>query len=464
MKLLKKTAAAALCAALTLTSVPVFAAETASQTPDVKVQLNGKNVEFTDAAPVIKEGRTYVPFRAVFEALDVDSIEFDDATKTIIAEDDGTTVKFTIGKTEMELTKDGTTTTQTLDAAAFIKNSRTYVPVRFAAQALDCKVGWDGDFKTVVILDKEKLTEDLDGQFTLMNKYSETAAKVTKENPAFTGTLNLKLNMDNDGTPLVVAGSCDIKGKVDETEAIMNSAVKLDLNDLRKQLQAEEAIDDETEKVITSAENFNFDMVMDMNSGMFYLSSSLLNTVFGTEDGTWYSLNFSELMAQGGMNFNFSDLMNLSTQGASYENVVDELIDAADINNSYAVQAMASSVDMLKNMYADSAFKKDGSSYVSNYSYTESGITTTCKTTLKADANDNIYGCKVEMTMKMAGSEIMTITADYENLDCAMDMYMNMMGAMELKMDGSFKYQKTVDGLNTPGKNSKFQSLEEILF
>ena len=57
MKLLKKTAAAALCAALTLTSVPVFAAETTSQTPDVKVQLNGKNVEFTDAAPVIKEGR-----------------------------------------------------------------------------------------------------------------------------------------------------------------------------------------------------------------------------------------------------------------------------------------------------------------------------------------------------------------------------------------------------------------------
>ena len=74
MKFFKKTTAAVMCTALTLTSVPAFAAQ-ADGTPDVSVQLNGEEIKFTDSSPVIENGRTYVPFRAVFDALGTDTIE-----------------------------------------------------------------------------------------------------------------------------------------------------------------------------------------------------------------------------------------------------------------------------------------------------------------------------------------------------------------------------------------------------
>ena len=57
--------AAALAATL---AVPALAAE---NTAGIAVQLDGQNVAFTDAAPVAKSGRTFLPFRAVFEAMGV---------------------------------------------------------------------------------------------------------------------------------------------------------------------------------------------------------------------------------------------------------------------------------------------------------------------------------------------------------------------------------------------------------
>lgn len=42
----------------------------ASAAPDgIAVQLDGKALSFTDAVPQAREGRTFLPFRAVFEAM-----------------------------------------------------------------------------------------------------------------------------------------------------------------------------------------------------------------------------------------------------------------------------------------------------------------------------------------------------------------------------------------------------------
>ena len=38
-----------------------------------------------------------------------------------------------------------------LDAAAFIKDSRTYLPVRFVSEALGAEVDWDKDTREVTI-------------------------------------------------------------------------------------------------------------------------------------------------------------------------------------------------------------------------------------------------------------------------------------------------------------------------
>lgn len=51
----------------------------------IDLQLNGTTLQFTDAAPIIEADRVYVPFRAVFEALDA-TVAYDQTTSTITAQ------------------------------------------------------------------------------------------------------------------------------------------------------------------------------------------------------------------------------------------------------------------------------------------------------------------------------------------------------------------------------------------
>ena len=138
----------------------------------IAVQLNGEALTFTDAVPVAQDGRTFLPFRAVFEAM---GAEVSNEGNTITAVRDGKTLTMTIGSTEATLTEGGASTAITMDVAPYVDSTtwRTYVPVRFAAQAFGCAVGWDQDNQTAVIVDTEKLLDAAlaEHQFTYMEKY-----------------------------------------------------------------------------------------------------------------------------------------------------------------------------------------------------------------------------------------------------------------------------------------------------
>ena len=112
----------------------------------ISVVINDKPVEFGDVAPQIIEGRTMVPLRAIFEALNA-TVEWDDVTKTVKSAKDDTTISFTIG--ENKLIKNGEE--KTLDVPAQIVDSRTLVPVRAISEAFDCNVEWEDSAKTVKI-------------------------------------------------------------------------------------------------------------------------------------------------------------------------------------------------------------------------------------------------------------------------------------------------------------------------
>ena len=143
---------------------------------EINVQLNGANLQLQDAAPVNEEGRVYVPFRAVFEALGA-TVAYDKESDTITAQKGDTAVQFVIGSTD--ITVDGKQVTT--DAASFVRDGRTYVPVRFAAQSLGVTVGWDAARQTVVMVDKAALKEAAKGQYTLMEKYMVYSESFNKE-------------------------------------------------------------------------------------------------------------------------------------------------------------------------------------------------------------------------------------------------------------------------------------------
>ena len=88
-----------------------------------------------DAAPMIQNDRTFVPFRALAEAFGAE-VAYDEATQAVTAKLNGVEVVMTIGSATY--TVNGAE--KTADVAPFINGSRTMVPVRFAAEAFGIKV------------------------------------------------------------------------------------------------------------------------------------------------------------------------------------------------------------------------------------------------------------------------------------------------------------------------------------
>ena len=113
---------------------------------EITVRVNGGKIN-SDVGAFINDGRTMVPLRAIFEALGC-TILWDDATKTVTAQKNNTTIKLTIG--EDKLYKDNSSIT--LGAPALIADGRTMVPVRAISEALGATVTWDDIYNTVRIV------------------------------------------------------------------------------------------------------------------------------------------------------------------------------------------------------------------------------------------------------------------------------------------------------------------------
>jgi hypothetical protein len=99
-----------------------------------KIVVNSE-VKAIDAAPIVENGRTFVPFRALAEAFGA-TVAFDEATQAVTAELNGTKVVMTIGSAEYTVNGE----VKTADVAPFVKDSRTMVPVRFVAEAFGIDV------------------------------------------------------------------------------------------------------------------------------------------------------------------------------------------------------------------------------------------------------------------------------------------------------------------------------------
>ncbi len=123
------------------TGTQIFAVGNGS-TGDVVVMSIGSHeivindaVKTIDAAPMIQNDRTFVPFRALAEAFGAE-VAYDEATQAVTAKLNGVEVVMTIGSATY--TVNGAE--KTMDVAPFINGSRTMVPVRFAAEAFGIKV------------------------------------------------------------------------------------------------------------------------------------------------------------------------------------------------------------------------------------------------------------------------------------------------------------------------------------
>ncbi len=105
-----------------------------------QIAVDNKIVRFPDAKPFIDiNNRTQIPIRAVAEMLKCDVEWVSDTSTIIITSNDASLIILTIGSNMM--IHNGNKVL--MDTEALIKNDRTYIPVRFVAEALGLTVEWE---------------------------------------------------------------------------------------------------------------------------------------------------------------------------------------------------------------------------------------------------------------------------------------------------------------------------------
>lgn len=147
-------------AAVTLMFNMAFAAD------DISVILNDNKLEF-DQPPVIKDDYTLVPFRKIFESLDMTVQWFADK-QLVAAQKEGTEIYLYIDSPEMYVNGE----TISLPVPPTILNDRTLVPLRAVSEAAGAEVSWDGSTRTVSITSNPSSFEDW-GQMVLILVNSE---------------------------------------------------------------------------------------------------------------------------------------------------------------------------------------------------------------------------------------------------------------------------------------------------
>lgn len=114
-----------------ITAQPALALE-----ENIPIFIDGLPVSL-DVPPVMQNGRTLVPFRAIAEALNAE-VNWDGETQTVSAAADEARIELTIGSK----TAYHNQTPIALDVGPQIIGGRTLIPLRFFSTALGCTVNW----------------------------------------------------------------------------------------------------------------------------------------------------------------------------------------------------------------------------------------------------------------------------------------------------------------------------------
>lgn len=121
----------------------------------IRVVVDNEPVFFEDygnVQPFIKDNRTLVPMRAVYEHFNVQAtVQWDNEKRTVTATNrEGKTIVFTIDKKEYQVIHpDGRVEKKINDVAPTIKNGRTMLPLRALGEAYGFVVVWFDPTKVV---------------------------------------------------------------------------------------------------------------------------------------------------------------------------------------------------------------------------------------------------------------------------------------------------------------------------
>lgn len=115
--------------------------------------LNGTPMQM-DVAPFIKDSRTLIPLRFVAEAIG-GNVDWNSELREVTIAYNGMTLQLPVGKKTMVVNGQP----KEMDTAALVKNDRTFVPIRFVAEALGLSIGYDDKTREVTLVEQNRQNE-----------------------------------------------------------------------------------------------------------------------------------------------------------------------------------------------------------------------------------------------------------------------------------------------------------------
>ncbi len=334
------------------------------------VQIYDKVVSANSKSAIVKDGRTMLPFRAVFESLGA-KVDFDKNSKQIHAAFDNMEIMMMIGSTKAVVKKDGQVQEVMLGSAPFTHKGQNFVPVRDIANMTGLTVEYSKFDEKVNIYDKQKFLDDINKNFTIYNSILKKGAaqqnlkKTLRSNAEFSADFEIldENQMKKAGGKLSFDGltrGMDVNGKF---------KLEVNLGDFEKDILKDATATDK--ELIDSLKKSEHEIIYDSDKAVMYLKSDLASKILNKESGSWlkmdsksdissaltnpYSMNYMDELMKNPEKLTLAELLYQSvenqkeTLGSTYASTTyDEVKDASKI---------------LMFFMGDDGFVQNGSSY-----------------------------------------------------------------------------------------------------
>lgn len=164
----------------------------------VSININGKRLN-TDADPFIRDGRTLVPVRGVFEELG-SSVDWQPDSSTVVVKYKNTTINLKVGSKSASVNG----STVVLDVAPEIDGNRTMIPLRFIGENLGMSVQWVPEAGLATITDPQyfnTLPEEIVLGFTTNDYQGDNAPhnSLTKYSSSINSIATFSYQIDSNG-------------------------------------------------------------------------------------------------------------------------------------------------------------------------------------------------------------------------------------------------------------------------
>ncbi|MDO4482564.1 MAG: copper amine oxidase N-terminal domain-containing protein [Bacillota bacterium] len=401
---------------------------------DYNVMLNGEYVQFSDAAPVNVSGRIMVPFRAILETLGAE-VSWNDASRTVTAVSDDTTIKFVVGQPDINIVKDGKTFVKKMDVVPYINtaNNRTYVSTRFVAESLGYTVGWDSDRATAVIIDYDRIFGNAEKDFSKIDEFMmknrtdvntayETLMEMAVNVTVYKEFINSMAGENVFSKDLSLDVTADASAITKGSEMSMDMDMKMNIAELLLSLPADAVGDISAEdmELIKKLSNMEMSAYADMESGDMYFTTnvnSALDPSYG--DSTWFKLNLYSVYETLGLDL--KELMQASVSGEAYTvaQVLNLIAEASESEMTiYTYDEMSTVYEAMEALIGDSALKvtKSGSNteYTADFSKLSvlTGDDSVKGEMVITEKNDGTYDCSFSFSVEEPGMMKISMSMD----------------------------------------------------